>query len=150
MLKTDTNPEGLPIEVFDEIRERTLTDNSQYWLDLAEVFYSANHGRDVSYGTKLDFWRQSMMVNLSAAYDCIRAFSETDLTEDLKKITIPMLLNHGDDDQIVPVDDASTKAVKLVPNGTLKIYPGAPHGIMATTGSISIRTCSTGSRIDAV
>jgi non-heme chloroperoxidase len=129
MVKSDDNPEGLPIEVFDEIRERTLEDNSQYWLDLAEAFYGANHGREVSYGTKLDFWRQSMMVNLSAAYDCIRAFSETDLTEDLKRVNVPMLLNHGDDDQIVPIDDASRKAVKLVPNGTLKVYPGAPHGI---------------------
>jgi non-heme chloroperoxidase len=129
MVKSDSNPDGLPIEVFDEIRANVLRDRSQFWLDLAESFYGANHGRDVSYGVKLDFWRQGMLANLAAAYDCIKAFSETDFTEDLKALEVPILIAHGEDDQIVPIDDAARKSIDLVKNGTLKTYPGAPHGI---------------------
>jgi non-heme chloroperoxidase len=129
MLKTDSNPEGLPIEVFDDIRAHVLTDAPQFWLDLAESFYGANHGREVSYGVKLDFWRQSMNANLAAAYDCVKAFSETDLTEDLKNLDVPILIAHGEDDQVVPIDDAARKSIELVKDGTLKTYPGAPHGI---------------------
>ncbi len=129
MLKTDGNPDGLPIEVFDDIRAGVLEDASQFWLDLAESFYGANHGRAVSYGAKLDFWRQGMLANLAAAYDCIKAFSETDLTEDLKALHVPILIAHGEDDQIVPIDDAARRSIQLVRQGTLKTYPGAPHGI---------------------
>ncbi|MGO4299061.1 alpha/beta fold hydrolase [Leifsonia sp. RAF41] len=129
MVKTDANPDGLPIEVFDEIRANVLKDRSQFWFDLAESFFGANHGRDVSYGAKIDFWRQGMLVNLSAAYDCVKAFSETDQTEDLKAIDVPMFIAHGSDDQIVPIKDAALKAAELVANATLKVYEGAPHGI---------------------
>ena len=129
MLKTEANPDGLPIEAFDEIRANVLKDRAQFWLDLAEPFYGANHDRDVSYGVKLDFWRQGMQANISAAYDCVKAFSETDQTEDLKAIDVPILIAHGEDDQIVPIDDAARKSIGLVKNGTLKTYPGAPHGI---------------------
>jgi non-heme chloroperoxidase len=129
MVKSDANPDGTPIEAFDAIRAGVLSDASQFWLDLAESFFGANHGVDVSYGAKLDFWRQGQLVNLSAAYDCVKAFSETDQTEDLKALTVPILLAHGEDDQIVPIDDAARKAIDLVQDGTLKTYPGAPHGI---------------------
>jgi non-heme chloroperoxidase len=129
MLKTEANPEGLPIEAFDDIRANVLKDASQFWLDLAEPFYGANHGRDVSYGAKLDFWRQGMLAGLPAAYDCVKAFSETDLTEDLKALDVPILIAHGEDDQIVPIDDSARKSIELVKDGTLKTYPGAPHGI---------------------
>ena len=125
----EDNPGGTPIDVYDGIRAGVLSDASQFWLDLAESFFGANHGRDVSHGTKLDFWRQGQLVNLSAAYDCIKAFSETDQTEDLKALTVPILIAHGEDDQIVPIDDAARRAIDLVKNGTLKTYPGAPHGI---------------------
>jgi non-heme chloroperoxidase len=129
MAKSESNPEGLPIEVFDGIRAGVLGDASQFWLDLSESFFGANHGRDVSYGAKLDFWRQGMLVNLSAAYDCVKAFSETDQTEDLKALTVPILIAHGEDDQIVPINGAARKSIELVKDGTLKTYPGAPHGI---------------------
>lgn len=129
MAKTESNPDGLPIDVFDGIRAGVLGDASQFWLDLAESFFGANHGRDVSYGAKLDFWRQGMLVNLSAAFDCVKAFSETDQTEDLKALTVPILIAHGEDDQIVPISGAARKSIDLVSDGTLKTYPGAPHGI---------------------
>ena len=93
-----TSPGGTPIEVFDGIRKSVLEDRAQYWLDLAEPFFGANHGRDVSYGAKLDFWRQGMLVNLAAAYDCVEAFSETDQVEDLKGLDVPILIAHGEDD----------------------------------------------------
>jgi non-heme chloroperoxidase len=129
MVQSEGNPEGLPIDVFDGIRAGVLEDASQFWLDLSESFYGANHGRDVSQGAKYDFWRQGMLVNLSAAYDCVKAFSETDQTDDLQALTIPILIAHGEDDQIVPIDDAARKSIDLVADGTLKTYPGAPHGI---------------------
>jgi non-heme chloroperoxidase len=130
MVKSDANPEGTPIEVFDGIRAGVLKDRSQFYKDLSESFYGANRqGSAVSQGAKDDFWRQGMLVNLAAAYDCVKAFSETDQTEDLKAIDAPMLIAHGDDDQIVPIGAAAHKSIKLVKNGTLKVYPGAPHGI---------------------
>jgi non-heme chloroperoxidase len=130
MVKSDTNPEGTPIEVFDGIREGVLKDRSQFWKELSESFFGANRaGSSVSQGAKDDFWRQGMLVNLAAAYDCVKAFSETDQTEDLKSIDVPTLIAHGDDDQIVPIAAAAEKSIKLVKDGTLNVYPGAPHGI---------------------
>ena len=130
MVKSDSNPEGTPIEVFDGIRQGVLKDRAQFWKDLAEPFFGANRaGSSVSQGAKDDFWRQGMLVNLAAAYDCVKAFSETDQTEDLKAIEVPILIAQGDDDQIVPIAAAAEKSIKLVKEGTLKVYPGAPHGI---------------------
>jgi non-heme chloroperoxidase len=133
MLKTVGNPEGLPIDVFDAIRKGVATDRSQYYRDLAEFFYSANRpGSTVSQGIKDAFWLQSMQAGLKGAYDCIKQFSETLFYDDLAKFDVPTLIIHGDDDQIVPIDDAGRKTVKLVKGSTLKVYPGAPHGLMAT------------------
>lgn len=130
MLKSETNPEGTPIEAFDAIRARVLKDRSQFWKDLADPFFGANReGSKVSQGAKDDFWRQGMLVNLAAAYDCVKAFSETDQTKDLEMIEAPILIAQGDDDQIVPIAAAAYKSIKLVKHGTLKVYPGAPHGI---------------------
>ncbi|TFD87226.1 alpha/beta hydrolase [Cryobacterium lactosi] len=130
MLKTESNPEGTPIEAFDGIRAGVLRDRSQFWKDLTEAFFGANReGSAVSQGAKDDFWRQGMLVNLAAAYDCVKAFSETDFTEDLKALDVPIMIAHGDDDQIVPIADAALKSAELVRHGTLKVYPGAPHGI---------------------
>jgi non-heme chloroperoxidase len=130
MVQSDANPEGTPIEAFDGIRAGVLKDASQFYQDLTEAFFGANRaGSNVSQGAKDDFWRQGMLVNLAAAYDCVKAFSETDFTEDLKALDVPMFIAHGDDDQIVPIGAAALKTVDLVKNGTLKVYPGAPHGI---------------------
>jgi len=130
MVKTDANPEGTPIEVFDGIRAGVLEDASQFYQDLTEAFFGANRaGSSVSQGAKDDFWRQGMLVNLAAAYDCVKAFSETDFTEDLKALDVPIFIAHGDDDQIVPIAAAAEKTIKLVKDGTLKVYSGAPHGI---------------------
>jgi non-heme chloroperoxidase len=133
MLKTDANPEGLPLEAFDQLRTSLLADRSQFYKDLSAPFYGANRPNStVSQGVRDMFWLWSMTVGLKGAYDCIKAFSETDLTEDLKKFDIPTLFIHGDDDQIVPIVAAAEKAVKIVPNATLKVYPGAPHGLTST------------------
>jgi non-heme chloroperoxidase len=133
MLKTDKNPDGLPIDVFDQLRDGLAADRSQFYEDLSAPFFGANRpGSDVSKGVRDDFWEQSMTVGIKGAYDCIKAFSETDMTEDLKAIDVPTLFIHGDDDQIVPIADASKKAVKLVKDAELKVYPGAPHGLFAT------------------
>jgi len=130
MLKTEANPEGTPIEAFDEIRANVLKDRSQFWKDLSAPFYGANRpGSSVSQGARDDFWRQGMLVNLAAAYDCVKAFSETDQTEDLKALDVPILIAQGGDDQIVPIAAAAYKSIKLVQQGTLKVYDGAPHGI---------------------
>ena len=130
MLKTEANPEGLPIEPFDQIRGGVLSDRSQFYRDLAFPFYGANRdGATVSQGARDAFWLMSMTVGIKGAFDCVKAFSETDLTEDLKKIDVPTLILHGDDDQIVPIGASALKSSKLVPNATLKIYPGAPHGL---------------------
>jgi non-heme chloroperoxidase len=133
MLKTPANPGGLPIEVFDGIRANVLADRSQFWKDLSMPFYGYNRpGAKISEGVRESFWLQGMMCGFPGAYFCIKAFSETDLTEDLKKMDIPTLFLHGDDDQIVPIADSAMLAVKLVKNGTLKVYKGAPHGMCTT------------------
>jgi non-heme chloroperoxidase len=133
MLKTDANPEGLPIDVFNGIRDGVIADRSQFFKDLSLPFYSYNRaGAKTSEGVREAFWLQGMMAGMPASYFCIKAFSETDFTEDLKRIDVPTLFIHGDDDQIVPIDDAARKAVKLVKNATLKVYPGAPHGLATT------------------
>ncbi|GAA3553104.1 alpha/beta hydrolase [Microlunatus spumicola] len=130
MLLTDANPEGTPLEVFDAIREGVAGDRSQYYQDLAEPFYGANRpGSTVTQGARDAFWLMSMTVGVKGAYDCVRAFSESDTSEDLKKIDVPVLVLHGDDDQIVPIQAAGLKSVKLLPDATLKVYPGAPHGL---------------------
>jgi non-heme chloroperoxidase len=130
MVKSDSNPDGLPIENFDAIRAGVAADRSQFYQDLSAAFYGANReGSKVSQGAKDDFWRQGMLVGLKAAYDCVKAFSETDFTEDLKALDVPILIAQGDDDQIVPIKDAAEKSITLVKHGTLKVYPGAPHGI---------------------
>jgi non-heme chloroperoxidase len=130
MIKSDSNPDGLPREAFDGIRAAVLADRSQFYKDLSAQFYGTNReGSQISQGARDDFWRQGMTVGLAAAYDCVKAFSETDFTEDLKAIKVPMVIAQGDDDQIVPIDDAARKAIKLVEHAELKVYPGAPHGI---------------------
>jgi non-heme chloroperoxidase len=133
MLKTAANPGGLPIEVFNDIRAKVLADRSQFWKDLSMSFYGYNRpGAKASEGVRESFWRQGMMAGLPASYFCIKAFSETDHTEDLKKMAIPVLFLHGDDDQIVPIADSAMLAVKLVKNGSLKVFNGAPHGMCTT------------------
>ncbi len=133
MLKTAANPGGLPIEAFDQIRAGVTTDRSQYYKDLSAPFYGANRpGAKVSQGIRDMFWLWSMQVGLKGALDCIKAFSETDMTEDLKKFDIPTLIIHGDDDQIVPIGDSALLSSKIVKGATLKVYPGAPHGLMST------------------
>lgn len=130
MAASAANPDGLPLEVFDGIRAGVLTDAAQFYRDLTEAFFGANRkGSSVSQGAKDDFWRQGMLVNLAAAYDCIAAFSETDFTDDLAALDVPIFIAHGDDDQIVPLSTSALRAIDLVEDGTLKIYPGAPHGI---------------------
>jgi non-heme chloroperoxidase len=133
MLQTEENPGGTPMKAFDEMRAAVAKDRSQFFQDLSAPFYGANRpGSKVSKGTCDTFWLLSMQAGLNAAYDCIKAFSETDLTEDLKKIDVPTLILHGDDDQIVPIADSAMRAVKLVKNATLKVYEGAPHGMPST------------------
>ena len=133
MVKTAANPGGLPIEVFDGIRAGVLTDRSQFFKDLSAPFYGANRpGAKVSQGLRDSFWLQGMVCGLKAAYDCIKAFSETDFTEDLRKFDVPTLILHGDDDQIVPIGAAAMLSSKLVKGAVLKVYPGAPHGMPST------------------
>ncbi len=133
MLKTAANPKGLPIEAFDEIRAGVQSDRSQYFQDLSAPFYGANRqGAKVSKGLRDSFWLAGMQAGFKAAYDCIKAFSETDFTEDLKKFDVPTLILHGDDDQIVPIGAAAMESSKLVKGATLKVYPGLPHGMCQT------------------
>jgi len=133
MLKTSANPEGLPIEVFDNMRSGLMKDRSQFYKDLAIQFYGANRtGSKVSQGILDQFWLWSMQAGLMNAYESIKAFSETDFTEDLKKIDVPTLVMHGEDDQIVPVKDSARKTIKLVKGAKEIYYPGAPHGLTAT------------------
>jgi non-heme chloroperoxidase len=133
MLKTAANPGGLPIEVFDGIRANVLADRSQFFKDLTMPFYGYNRsGAKISEGVRESFWLQGMMAGFPAAYFCIKAFSETDLTEDLKKFDVPTLILHGDDDQIVPIADSALLSSKIVKNATLKVYKGAPHGMCTT------------------
>lgn len=133
MVKSSSNPQGTPLEEFDKIRAGVQADRSQFYKDLAMPFYGANRPHAaVSQGVRDSFWLQGMMGGLKPQYDCIKAFSETDFTEDLKKFDVPTLILHGDDDQIVPIADSAMLSSKLVPNATLKVFPGAPHGMTAT------------------
>ena len=133
MLKTAANPGGLPIEVFDQFRAGILADRAQFYRDAAVPFYGANRpDAKVSQGLRDSFWLQGMMGGLKATYDCIKAFSETDFTEDLKKFDVPTLVLHGDADQIVPLADSSLLSAKFVKGAILKVYPGLPHGMCST------------------
>ena len=133
MLKTPNNPEGTPLEAFDAIRKGTFDNFAQFFRDLSLPFYGYNRaGANVSEGVRELFWLQSMQGGIKGIYDCIKAFSETDLTEDLKRMNVPTLIIHGDDDQIVPIQAAALHSVKIAPQATLKIYPGAPHGLPTT------------------
>jgi len=133
MLRTAANPGGLPIDVFDGIRASVLADRSQFFKDLSAPFYGANRpGSKVSQGLRDSFWLQGMQAGFKGVFDCIKAFSETDQTDDLKKLNVPTLFIHGDDDQIVPIAASAHAAVKLAPRARLKVYPGAPHGLCST------------------
>ncbi|HEY1160518.1 MAG TPA: alpha/beta hydrolase [Terracidiphilus sp.] len=133
MLKTEANPGGLPMEVFDGIRAGVLADRSQFFKDLTVTFYGANRpGSTVSQGLRDSFWLQGMQAGFKAVLDCIKAFSETEFTEDLKKFDVPTLIIHGDDDQIVPINASALLSAALVKGSRLKVYPGAPHGLCST------------------
>jgi non-heme chloroperoxidase len=138
MLKTEANPGGLPIEVFDGFRSALAANRAQFFLDVPSgPFYGFNRpGAVVSEGVIRNWWRQGMVCGLKAAYDCVKAFSETDFTADLKAIGVPTLVMHGDDDQIVPIDDSAKISITLLKNGTLKIYPGFPHGMCITHADV--------------
>ena len=133
MLKTPANPGGLPIEVFDQLRASVQADRSQFWRELSMQFYGYNRpSAKISEGVRESFWLQGMMAGFPAAYFCIKAFSETDTTDDLKKFDVPTLILHGDDDQIVPIGASAMLSSKIVKNATLKVYTGAPHGMCTT------------------
>jgi non-heme chloroperoxidase len=133
MLKTAPNPGGSPMEVFDQIRASVLADRSQFFKDLSAPFYGANRpGAKVSQGLRDSFWLQGMQCGFNAAYDCIKAFSDTDFSEDLKKFDVPTLVLHGDDDQIGPIGDSPMLSSRLIKGATLKIIKGAPHGMYST------------------
>jgi non-heme chloroperoxidase len=133
MIKSDRNPGGTPMEVFDQIREGTGYNRPQFYQDLTLPFYGYNRpGAKISQGIRDNWWRQAMMGGIKAQYDCIKAFSETDFTEDLKRIDVPTLVLHGEDDQIVPFADAGPLSAKLLKNAKSKFYPGYPHGMPTT------------------
>ena len=133
MLKTAANLGGLPMEAFDQLRAAVAADRSQFWNDLSMMFYGYNRpGAKISEGVRESFWLQGMMAGFPASYFCIKAFSETDLTQDLKKFDVPTLVLHGDDDQIVPIGASAMLSSKLIKNATLKVYKGAPHGMCTT------------------
>jgi non-heme chloroperoxidase len=133
MLKTKANPSGTPIEVFDQLRASVIADRSQFWKDLSLPFYGYNRsGAKVSEGVRESFWLQGMLAGFPASYFCIKAFSETDMTEDLKKFDVPTLILHGDDDQIVPIQASAVLSSKLIKGAVLKVYKGAPHGMCTT------------------
>jgi non-heme chloroperoxidase len=133
MVKTAANPKGLPIAVFDDLRAHVLADRSQFFRELSDPFYGYNRpGAKISQGVKDSFWLQGMLCGHKAAYDCIKVFSETDFTEDLKKFDVPTLILHGDDDQIVPIEAAALQSSKIVKGAILKVYPGFPHGMCST------------------
>ena len=142
MLKTEANPGGLPIDVFDTIRAGVTADRSQFFKDITTPFFGANRpGAKVSQGMRDAFWLQGMQAGHKNVLDCIRAFSETDFTEDLRKFALPTLILHGDDDQIVPIGASALASAKLVKNAMLKVYPGAPHGRPTRTRTSSTPTC---------
>ncbi len=133
MLKTENNPAGLPLSVFDGLRSALVADRSQFFIDLSMPFYGYNKpGAKISQGVRNSFWQQGMQASVVGAFECIKAFSETDLTQDLKKVDVPTLILHGDADQIVPIVASALISSKIVKNATLKIYPGAPHGMTVT------------------
>jgi non-heme chloroperoxidase len=133
MLKTASNPLGTPLAAFDEIRAGLLKDRSQYYRELSAPFYGANRaGSKVSDGVLEQFWLYCMQVGLKASYDCVKQFSETDLTDDLKEFDVPTLIIHGADDQIVPIDAAGRASAKIIKGSVFKVYPGAPHGLFVT------------------
>lgn len=134
MVKSEKNPGGLPLEIFDGFRAALVANRAQFYVDVpAGPFYGFNRpGAKVSQGVVDNWWRQGMAGGIKAQYDCIKAFSETDFTEDLKKIDVPTLVMHGDDDQIVPIADSALLSIKLLKKGTLKVYPGLPHGLCTT------------------
>ena len=133
MLKTSDNPGGLPIDAFDQIRAGVLSDRSQFFKDLTTPFYGVNRpDAKVSQGLRDSFWLQGMQAGFKAVFDCIKAFSETDFSEDLKRFDVPTLILHGDDDQIVPIGASALLSAKLVRGATLKVYPGLPHGMCST------------------
>ncbi len=133
MLKTESNPEGTPMKAFDEMRMGIETDRAQFFQDLSGPFYGANRpGATVSKGLRDTFWLWSMQASQKAAYDCVKQFSETDFTEDLRRFDVPTMIAAGDDDQIVPIRAAALKSVNIIPDATLKLYAGAPHGIAGT------------------
>lgn len=135
MLKTSGNPEGVPAEVFENIKAGILKERSQFWKDTTDGFFSANRpGNKVTQGNRDAFWFMGMHQSIKAGVDCVTAFAETDFTEDLKKFDIPTLVVHGDDDQIVPIDATGRKTAKIVPNATLKVYEGGSHGIALVPG----------------
>ena len=138
MVKSDKNPDGVPMEVFDGIREQTLNNRQQFYIDITFPFYGYNReGAKINENIQRNWWRQGMMGSIWAHYECVKAFSETDFTEDLKAVEIPVLVLHGDDDQIVPIENSAMKSVKLLKNGRLIVYPGFPHG-MPTTEAATI------------
>jgi non-heme chloroperoxidase len=133
MLKTSNNPDGLPIEVFDGIRKGTLENRADFFQELSMSFYGYNRAAaKVSEGIRRSFWAQCMQSGIKGAYDCIKQFSESDLTSDLEKMNVPTLIVHGDDDQIVPIAASAMRSAKIAPQATLKVYPGAPHGLPTT------------------
>jgi len=130
MLKTADNPEGTPLAAFDDIRKGLFDNRAQFFKDLTLPFYGYNReGANVSEGVRESFWLQGMLAGIVGAYECVKQFSETDFTEDLKKMTVPTLVVHGDDDQIVPIQASALRTVEIAPQATLKVYPGAPHGL---------------------
>jgi len=138
MIRKESNPGGLPLEVFDQFRAGTAANRAQFFLDIPTgPFYGFNRpGATVSEGVIRNWWRQGMMGSIKAHYECVKAFSETDFTEDLKSVDVPVLIMHGDDDQVVPIADSAELSIKLVKNGTLKIYPGFPHGMCTTHADV--------------
>ena len=138
MVRSEKNPGGLPLEVFDGFRSALVANRAQFYIDVpAGPFYGVNRpGATVSQGVLNNWWRQGMIGGAKAHYDCIKAFSETDFTEDLKAIDVPVLVMHGDDDQIVPIADSAELSIKLLKHGTLKVYPGFPHGMCTTHADV--------------
>lgn len=133
MLKTAANPGGTPVEAFDQIRAAVLADRSSFWKELALPFYGFNRpGARVSQGLVDSFWLQGMLAGHKAVYDCVKAFSETDLTDDLEAFDVPTLILHGDEDQIVPIQDSAMRSLKIIKGAILKVIPGAPHGMCST------------------
>jgi non-heme chloroperoxidase len=133
MLKTAANPGGLPLEVFDQIRAAVLADRSQFWMDLSMAFYGYNRpGAKISQGARDSFWFQGMLASIKGVHDCIKAFSETDFSADLKRFNVPTLVMHGDDDQIVPIADSALLSAKIIKGAVLKVYKGASHGLCTT------------------